>query len=245
RFGDLASPGAGIRSFFGFDAATDIRFSFDYGITDNLQLGIGRSKGVDAYTQLYDANVKYRLLAQTTDNKMPVGLTLYGVAAITGRSASTDSTSDASFQNISQRMSYVTQAIITRKFSQSISLELIPSWIHRNFVSFNDENDMFSLGAGARIKLTRRFAIIADYFYNFSKFRMNEVDVNGNSLYFDPLSLGVEIETGGHVFTINFTNSTGLLENCFLPFTRSNWLDGQFRLGFNIARNFVIGEKSW
>jgi hypothetical protein len=104
---------------------------------------------------------------------------------------------------------------------------------------------MFSLGAGARIKLTRRFAIIADYFYNFSKFRMNEVDVNGNSLYFDPLSLGVEIETGGHVFTINFTNSTGLLENCFLPFTRSNCLDGQFRLGFNIARNFVIGEKSW
>ncbi|MBA2407764.1 MAG: hypothetical protein H0V65_07220 [Chitinophagales bacterium] len=245
RFGDIASTGAGIHSFFGFDAASDIRFSFDYGITDRLQLGVGRSKGIDAYSQLYDGNIKYRLLRQTTDNKMPVSLTLYGVAAITGRGASSDSTSDASFQNASQRMSYVTQAIITRKFSQSISLQLVPSWIHRNFVVFNDENDMVSLGVGARVKVTRRFAIIADYFYNFSNFRMDEVDADGNNIYFDPLGIGVEIETGGHVFTINFTNSTGILENCFLPFTRSNWLDGQFRFGFNIARNFVIGEKSW
>jgi hypothetical protein len=131
RFDDIAAPGAGIHTFFGLDNATDIRFSFDYGITDRLQAGVGRSKGIDPYNQLYDANIKYRLLRQTTDNKMPLSLTLYGLAGITGRPASTDSTSDASFQNTSQRMSYVVQTIVARKFSQSFSLELVPTWTHR------------------------------------------------------------------------------------------------------------------
>lgn len=245
RFGDIASTGAGIHTFFGFDNAMDIRFSFDYGVTDRLQLGIGRSKGFDAYSQLYDGNIKFKLLRQTTNNSMPVSVTLYGVAGITGRKASTDSTSDASFQNTAQRMSYVAQAVIARKFSPSISFELIPSWLHRNYVSFEDQNDMFSLGIGGRVKITKRFAIIADYFHNFSAYRMDAKDASGNKVYYDPLSVGVEIETGGHVFTINFTNSTGILENLYLPFTTTNWLDGEFRLGFNISRNFVIGGKSW
>lgn len=245
RFGDIAATGAGIHTFFGLDAATDVRFSFDYGVTDRLQLGVGRSKGIDPYNQLYDGNVKFRLLRQTADNKMPLSITLFGIAAITGRKASTDSTSDASFANTSQRMSYVTQVIIARKFSQSISLELVPSYLHRNYVAFDDENDMFSLGIGGRVKLTKRFSIIADYFHNFSKLRMDAKDADGKMVYYDPLSVGIEIETGGHVFTINFTNSTGILENLYLPFSRSNWLDGEFRFGFNISRNFVIGGKSW
>lgn len=246
RFGDMAGDAGGISTFYGFDNAADIRFSFDYGITDRLQVGIGRSKGIDAYAQLYDVNLKYRLLRQTTDNKMPISVTLYGVAAITGRPASTDSTSDASYQNTAQRMSYVTQAVIARRFTPGFSLEVLPTWLHRNYVSFEDENDMFSLGIGARVKLTKRFALIADYYHNFSKYRMDATDGNGNKIYYDPLSVGVEIETGGHVFTINFTNSSGILENCYLPFTRSNWLDGEFRIGFNIARNFVIGGgKGW
>ncbi|MEP7128829.1 MAG: DUF5777 family beta-barrel protein [Chitinophagales bacterium] len=245
RFGDIAGPAGGISTFYGFDNAADIRFSFDYGITDRLQVGIGRSKGLDAYAQFYDVNIKYRLLRQTTDNKMPVSVTLYGIGGITGRPASSDSTSDASFQNTAQRMSYVTQAVIARKFTPGFSLEVLPTWLHRNYVSYEDKNDMFSLGIGARVKLTKRFALIADYYHNFSSYRTNAKDANGNKEFYDPLSIGVEIETGGHVFTINFTNSMGILENMYLPFNRSNWLDGEFRIGFNIARNFVIGKKSW
>lgn len=245
RFGDMAGDAGGISTFYGFDNAADIRFSFDYGISDRLQVGVGRSKGIDAYTQLYDGNIKFRLLRQTTDSKMPLSITLYGVAGITGRPASTDSTSDASFQNTAQRMSYVSQAIIARRFTPGISVELLPTWTHRNYVSYADQNDMFSLGIGGRVKLSKRFALIADYFYNFSSYRDDAVDANGNKVYYNPLSVGVEIETGGHVFTINFTNSTGTLENLFLPFTKSNWLDGEFRIGFNIARNFVIGSKGW
>lgn len=245
RFGDIAGKAGGISTFYGFDNAADIRFSFDYGITDRWQVGIGRSKGIDAYAQFYDANLKFRLLRQTTDNKMPLSVSLYGVAGITGRPAASDSTSDASFQNTAQRMSYVTQVIVARKFTPGFSLELVPSWMHRNYVSYEDNNDLFSLGIGARVKLTKRFALIADYFHNFSNYRTNAKDANGNKIFYDPLSVGIEIETGGHVFTINFTNSQGILENMFLPFTRTNWLDGEFRLGFNISRNFVIGGKSW
>jgi hypothetical protein len=171
RFGDIGGNGGGIHTLYGFDNSTDIRFSFDYGISDRLQAGVGRSKGNEPYTELYDGNIKFRLLRQTTDNKMPLSLTLYGIAGISGRRPSTDSTSDASFSSTSDRMSYTTQAIIARKFSQSISLELLPTWSHRNYVSFEDENDIFALGIGTRIKITKRFAFIADYFYNFSQYR--------------------------------------------------------------------------
>ena len=247
RFGDVFTNGdLNVHSFFGLDAAPDIRFSFDYGVTDRLQFGVGRSKGIEPYRELYDGNIKYRLLRQTSDNKMPVSLTLYGVTGISGRQSTTDSTSDAYFEEkFAHRMSYVTQVIIARKFSQGISFELVPTWTHRNFVSFEDENDMFSLGAGARVKITKRTAIIVDYFYNFSEYRADATDASGDKIYYDPLSIGVEFETGGHVFQLMFTNSTGILENSFLPFTKSNWGDGEFRWGFNLTRNFVIGGKNW
>ncbi|MBA3648973.1 MAG: hypothetical protein H0W62_10560 [Chitinophagales bacterium] len=245
RFGDIGGIGGGAHSLYGFDVSTDIVFSFDYGITDNLQIGIGRAKGIQPYTELYDGNIKYKLLEQTVDDKMPVSVSLYGIAGISGRRPSIDTTSDAAFDDLTQRTSYVTQAIIARKFSQRISFEVLPTWVHRNYVIFGDKNDFFSLGIGGRAKLTKRFALIFDYFHNFSSFQEDAVDANGKTVFFDPLSVGVEIETGGHVFTLSFTNSTGILENSWLPETRSNWLDGQFRFGFNISRNFVIGGKSW
>ncbi len=242
RFGDIAGTNGGFHTFYGLDGAPDIRWSFDYGVTDRFQLGVGRSKGIEPYKELYDGNAKFKLLRQTIDGKMPFGIALYGVAGITGRKSVSDSTSDAYYEgNFSHRISYVTQAIISRKFSPSFSFELIPSWCHRNYVDFNDENDIFSIGAGLRLKLTKRFSVIADYFHTFGSYRANAVDANGKKIYYDPLSIGVEIETGGHVFAMTFTNATGMLENSFLPQTKSNWADGQFRWGFNIARNFVLG----
>jgi hypothetical protein len=242
RFGDVGGPSGGIHSFFGLDGAPDIRWSFDYGVTDRLQLGVGRSKGIEPYKELYDGNIKYRLLRQTTNGSMPLSITMYGVAGITGRKSSTDSTAVTYYEgNFSYRMSYVTQAIIARKFSSSFSMELIPSWCHRNYVEFEDENDLFSIGAGARMKVSKRFAIIADYFHTFGNYRANSTGTDGSKIYYDPLSIGVEIETGGHVFALTFTNATGILENSFIPETQSNWADGEFRWGFNITRNFTIG----
>ncbi|MCS6992159.1 MAG: DUF5777 family beta-barrel protein [Chitinophagales bacterium] len=247
RFGTVfTEQKLNLHSFFGLDQAPDIRFSFDYGFTDRLQIGVGRSKGLEPYTELYDGNVKYRLLWQTTDNRIPLSVTFYGVAAVTTRKSSSDSTSDAYYQdNFAHRWSYVTQIIIARKFSADVSLMLLPTWTHRNYVYYKDQNDLFSLGIGGRIKLTKRTALVADYFYNFSDYRRYETDESGKKLFYNPLSIGVEIETGGHVFGLTFTNAAGILENSFLPATKSNWLDGEFRWGFNLTRNFVLGQKGW
>ncbi|MCS6917663.1 MAG: DUF5777 family beta-barrel protein [Chitinophagales bacterium] len=247
RFGTVFTDGQlNVHSFFGLDQAPDIRFSFDYGVTDRLQLGVGRSKGLEPYTELYDGNAKYRLLWQTTDDRIPVSITLYGVAAVTGRKSSSDPSSDAYYQDrFAHRWSYVSQAIIARKFSPGASLMLLPTWTHRNYVYYKDENDMFSLGIGGRIKVSNRTALIADYFYNFSEYRRQEKDDAGDLIFSNPLSLGVEFETGGHVFALMFTNAAGILENSFLPATKSSWADGEFRWGFNLTRNFVLGRKDW
>ena len=170
RFGDMAGNSGGIHTLYGFDDATDILFSFDYGITDRLMVGVGRCKGIDPMFELYDGNIKYRLIRQTDDKKVPLSVTLFGCAAISTRRPSTDTLSEGSYPTFSDRWSYVAQAVIARKFSRALSIEVLPTYVHRNFVSFNDENDLFSIGVGARMKISKRFAIVADYFYTFSTF---------------------------------------------------------------------------
>ncbi len=244
RFGDVAGGVGGFHNFYGLDQAPDIRFSFDYGITDRLQIGIGHSKGVEPYRELVDGNVKFKLLRQTSGGGMPVSVTFFGVAAVSARISADSLTSDFYFKNnFAHRISYVSQLVIARKFTPGISFEVLPTWVHRNYVSFAEPNDFFAVGAGARVKLTKRFALVADYFHNFDSYYSTAKDLKGKRIYFDPLGIGVEIETGGHVFQLMFTNTTGILENSYLPFTRANWLDGQFRWGFNITRNFVLGGK--
>ena len=115
----------------------------------------------------------------------------------------------------------------------------MPTFVHRNYVfDSQDENDLFSIGAGARLKLNKRFAILGDYFYTFSDFR----EANKN-VYYAPLGLGIEIETGGHVFNMFFTNNAGIVENSFIPNTTSSWTDGEYKFGFNISRTFGVGKK--
>ena len=111
----------------------------------------------------------------------------------------------------------------------------MPTYVHRNYVAYEDEKGLFAMGIGGRLKLTRQFGIIADYFYVLPNLRK----ING-SVYYDPLSIGIEIETGGHVFHINFTNSQGIIENEFVPHTGTDWLKGEFRFGFNISRLFDL-----
>ena len=232
----FSNVNTGIHGFYGFDSADNIRFSFDYGITDKLMVGIGRSK----VHELLDGSIKYRLLDQTTNNHVPVSLAFYGCGALTPMK------NDGTLDKFAHRLSYSSQLIVARKFGSKLSLELLPTYVHRNYVGglINDynfaqeTNDLFALGIGGRVKITKRSAIIFDCFYTFSQYRVkNAVDP-----YYLPLSIGYEIETGGHVFHINFTNSSGLVENEYIPYTNDNWLKGGFKLGFNISRVFNIGR---
>lgn len=244
RFGDISGPSGGPTTLFGFYSISDILFSFDYGLTDKIDLGLGAYKGIGPFQDSYYGSIKYKLLQQTTDNRVPVFVSLYGDANISAAPSSYDPTSDSYFTSSADRLSYLAQIIIARKVSSKLSIEVLPTYLHRNLVLNGDENDLFSLGAGARFRLSKRFSIIADYFHTFSSYRSNTNVLPNGVMFYDPIGIGVEIETGGHVFTINFTNSTGIVENEFIPYTTSNWLKGQFRLGFNIGRDFLIGRKA-
>jgi len=242
RFGSIGSEsGGGFHDLYGWDNISDTRISFDFGITDKITIGVGRSK-ID---ENIDGMFKWRFLEQTTDDHMPVSVAWYEDAVITPmlQSSLYAGTIDSVYK-FADRMSYVSQLIIARKFNRSFSFELLPTWQHRNFVkalvntdnNAQDQNDVLALGAGFRIKVSKRLAIIADYFHAFSAYRTN----NPATPYYDPLAVGIEIETGGHVFHLNFTNASGIIENSFLSNTTDSWLKGGFKFGFNISRVFVL-----
>lgn len=226
--------------FFGLDNSTDIRISFDYGITDKITVGVGRSK----YREMYDGTIKWRFITQKDNNKSPVTLCFYGNLGYTAMS--TDNLYAGTIRpktNEAHRLQYCSQLLIARKFNKNFSLQLMPTYVHRNFIKQQintqngneDVNGMFSLGIGGRVKLSKRFAIVVDYFYNFSKFQ-----ANNPAGYRNALGLGIEIETGGHVFHVNFTNAAAILESNLLPNTQDNWANGQIKLGFNISRWFAL-----
>ena len=143
-------------------------------------------------------------------------------------------------------MVYTSQLIFARKFGSRISVALTPSYTHRNYVLANvntsngavDENDIFSVGGGIRLKVSRSVSLLADYFYILSDYRKN----NPATAYYNPLAVGIEIETGGHVFHMNLTNASGIIENYFIPNTTDNWLKGGYKFGFNISRVFQLGK---
>jgi len=236
------------QTFWGFDNVSDIRMSLDYGVTDNITVGLGRSK----FNKLADASLKWKILQQTVDFKMPVSMAFF--SSIGYSHAPTNVIYSGIDRNISganntyletnelHRFNYFTQLIIASKLNDWLSLELLPSYLHRNFIkqSINsnnqaeDQNAFFTMGFGGRLKLTKRLSIIGDYFYNFAPYYQN------NDRAFNPLSLGIEIETGGHVFSLFYTNAGGLQENNFIPYTTETWTKGQVKFGFCISRTFAL-----
>lgn len=240
RFGDIGGSDGGSKTFFGMDNSTDIRIAFEYGITDRLTAGVSRSKGSGSFSQLYEVLGKFKVLQQTHDNRIPVGVTVFGNAVVTGMKSSTEEAEASYFGNFSHRMTYTGQAIITRKFGNALSLAVLPTYIHRNRVVFMDVNDMFALGIGGRLRFSNRVALVVDYFLPFREQASKDYFEGRGMKFYNPLGVGVEIETGGHVFHLNFTNSTAILENQFIPETTTTWRNGQFRWGFNISRRFSL-----
>lgn len=250
NFGNIGvQSNGGVHTLYGLDNIADVRFGFDFGITTDLTIGVGRSK----YKEVIDAMIKYRIVNQTTNNHIPFSLALYGDMGYNPQPASVFyAGGEPEDHSDLHRFSYVSQLIIARKFGWRFSMELVPTFQHRNYVVANinpenkgeETNDIFSIAAGARLKITNRFAIIADYYYLFSEYRRN----NTATPFYPPLGIGFEIDTGGHIFHITFTNAPGLIENNYIPNTTDDWLKGGFKFGFNISRVFNLGgkkKKSW
>ena len=220
RFGQFSD---GAYNLFGLDQAS-IRLGLDYGITKNWMVGIGRS----TFEKQYDAFTKIRLLSQTTGAKnFPISVSYAGTAIY----KSVKNTTTAYVPYESDRLSYGHQLIIARKFGDYFSLQLTPTYFHYNLVEKQDlPNDFKSLGIASRIRLSKRLNLTGEYYYRFDK-------LPG---YQNSLSVGFDIETGGHVFQLHMTNSTGMTERTFINETTGEWGKGNIRFGFNVSRVFTV-----
>lgn len=220
RFGFLNT---GPYDFFGLDQAT-MRIGGDFGITDRFNVGIGRSN-VD---KTYDGFVKYKFLKQSKGAKnMPVTATWISHMGVT-----TLKWAQPSRKNyFTSRLHYTHQLLLARKFSEGFSIQLSPSLVHKNLIdSTKFTNDIFAMGVGLRQKLTKRVTVNLEYFYVLP----NQLPLENTTA----LSLGFDIETGGHVFQLFFTNAAAAFEKSFITDTKGDWANGDIRFGFNIARMF-------
>ena len=220
RFGTINS---GAYELWGLDQA-QMRMSFDYGLTNNTAIGLARN----SFQKTFEASIKSRLVRQKINGGSPISITSYN--AVFANSIRWANPERANL--FSSRLSYAHQIMIARKFNSSLSLQLTPSLIHRNLVDKKDiNNDYVALGIGGRYKLTKRVSLNAEYFYQFK--RLNELFVNS-------LSIGFDIETGGHVFQLHVTNSQGMFERAFIGETTGKWSAGDLYFGFNISRVFGL-----
>lgn len=227
RFGTVNT---GLENLWGIDGGASIRLGLEYSYDGRLMVGFGRS----SYQKMLDGFLKYRLVRQEEGGGAPISVTLFSGAYCTvAKDPQREFNGFDRYQEFSSRMSYVHQVIIGRKFNDRVSAQIAPWLVHWNQVeSVDDKNDSYGVAAALRCKVTRSFALTAEYAY-----RLNDYSERN---YYDSFGLGFEIETGGHVFQMHLTNSFGLSENQFLPYTDTRWDDGGFRLGFNVSRVFTL-----
>jgi len=227
RFGDFSGKFGGGQTFFGLDAVADVYIGFEYGITDDLNIDIGRT----TIGGLADLELKYAFLHQTTDGSQ---LAITALGQVGARPY-------GSFASLGDRISEFGQIIFAHKFSPDFSLQIAPSFINNNIpfpmIPGNDQQ-FFAVSAAARLKVSRHMGVIVDYAHPFSVFRQN--GANGFS---DPLGIGLEMVTGGHVFTVNISNAKAISEINYLNNTQSDYLRGQYRIGFTISRMFDFNRK--
>ncbi len=225
RFGFINS---GAYDLFGLDQAL-MRIGFEYGVTDRLMVGFGRSN----VNKAYDSFLKYKILRQGSGKRnIPVSVS-YFASAVCNTVKWADPNRDNYF---SSRMQYTHQLLIARKFNNDLSLQLTPTLVHKNLVpTVQDKNDILAMGFGGRYKLTQRFSVNGEYIYVLP----NQI----TSTFYNSLSLGVDIETGGHVFQLHLTNSTSMLEPGFITESVGQWKKGGIHFGFNVSRVFTVKDK--
>lgn len=232
RFGPLSS---GIYNFFGLDYAPfNVKVGFDYGITNNLMIGVAHS----GYQKTYDAFFKLKLLKQSTGTiNMPVSASFVSTVSIsTLKPGEIDPSVKPDSAAKINRAAYVFQLLIARKFSEGFAFQIMPTFIHADNISFyHTRPDIFAIGAAARQRLSKRINLNAEYYYQLPGMQAPRSH--------NVLSFGMDIGTGGHVFELLFSNSFGLTEKSFIAETSGRWDNGDALFGFNISRVFQLGEK--
>ena len=218
-------------NLWGLDGPANIRLALEYSYNGRLMFGVGRS----SYQKMFDGFLKYRLLRQTVGGSMPVSVTLHGAMFYTQqKDPNRISNGFDKYEYPIDRLSYVSQIIIARKFTPSFSFQVAPVYVHYNLVDkIRDKNDMFAISFATRLKLTKRFAITSEYTWRLpTDYSVEE--------YYDSFGIGCDLETGGHVFQMHVTNSFGISDNQFIPFTETKWNNMGIRIGYNLSRVFTL-----
>lgn len=225
RFGFL---NGGFYELFGLDAAS-MRVGADYGLTNQITLGLGRS----SYEKTYDGFLKYKFLRQSSGaRKVPITAAFFASTAI--KTLKWQNTDRPNY--FSSRLYYTFQFILGRKFNENLTLQISPTLVHRNLVRLNSEsNDVYAIAFAGRVKISKRMTINAEYIYT-----LPDQLAPG---YTNALSIGFDIETGGHVFQLHFTNATSMIEKGFVTETVGNWGNGDIHFGFNVSRVFTVKEQ--
>jgi len=232
RFGQMGLDESAYQDFLGLDLPGNIRFAFNYALTDRLYIGVARTK----YGKTYDFEAKYLMIKQTEDNSSPFSLAIYHNTAVS--SADFPTIDDTYFHNDSitpfqysfeHRVAYNTQVIISRKISNALSLQVSPTFIYKNLVDAEQENYTIAIPVSGRLKFSLRGSVLFEYAY---------VVNNGFENNLNPLSIGVEFGTSGHSFQFFATTSSNMLEQHIYTNSSSDYDEGNFMLGFNIKRSF-------
>ena len=235
RFGDIAGDGGGWKTFYGLETAADVAIGFDFGITDDFMVGINRAKGAGPLRQNVNLFTKIRLMKQEENGNQPMSITVLGASTMSTMPKSESQGVLSFFEKRAHRLSYHLQILIAKKFNPYFSIQAGGAWTYRNIVPFNDTNDVVSASLSSRINFNKALGIVLDINVPFSELRTTDND------YYPIMGIGLEWDTGGgHVFLVNLTNARGINETDYIPNTQSNWGDGEFRLGFTIARKFNL-----
>ncbi len=228
RFGEIATTQS-YRTLFGLDNSSDIRIGLEYGLTDKIMLGAGRSKGAGPFLEVWDGLLK---VGMYNNELLKLKVSWSSKVFFTTMASSLIESDLTHFAKFSHRATYHNELLVGFKPIKKLTLQLSPGFIFRNLSHFEDKNFTPHIGTVARLHLFKKVSLILEYYVNF-----NSTDYRKNN-YVNPFGIGIEINTFGHVFLLNFVNSRGIGEGQFLPYTTSKWSEGEFRFGFTIARKF-------
>jgi len=235
RFGDMIGDFGGWPTFYGLEQAKDVLIGAEYGLTKDIMVGLSRTKGAGALNANVNTLIKWRFLQQNKEKNFPVSAAFVGLASTSTVEANEDGTSITAFKKFSHRVVFHSAILVAKKFSPRFSLQVGAGLTHRNLVIEGDDNDILNLSASSRIQITKVFGLILDGNFAFAP------GINTDNGNYPGLGVGFEFETGGgHVFQVNVTNSSGIVATDYIPYTRSQWGEGQFRIGFTISRQFKI-----
>ena len=237
RFGDMFGDAGGWETFYGLEKAEDVQIGAEYGVTKNFMVGISRTKGSGDLKQNVNGIFKWRFIHQNDAENLPISAALTGTASVSTQPANEEGSTVNSFPEFTHRMVFHTSFLIARKFNRSISLQVGGGFTHRNLVIETEDNDILNFSFAGRFQVTSGLGIIVDATFPFAD------NISADQTIYPALGLGIEYETGGgHVFQINLTNSRGIMETDYIPYTTSDLREGQFRLGFTISRLFILSN---